>query len=379
MKKKILFLFVFLMVVAPLFFSFAQTNKIEINFFYSKYCSHCHAEKPFLEKLVKKYPQIELKEYEISSSPKNQKIFQEFAQKYNVDTNGVPVTFIGDKYVIGYDNENNKGKEIENYITSYIGEQPANNAEKKIHIPIIGDVNISRFSLPALTVILGTLDGFNPCSMWALIFLITLLLATKSRKRMLVVGGIFILVSSISYFLFMTAWLNLFLFIGFYSFIRILIGIVAIVIGAMRIRDFITFKPGTCKVTDEKEEFKGKIVKRMREVIKPSSLIATIAGVTVLAWSVNLVEFFCSAGFPAVYTNILSQSNLNPLTYYFYIILYVFFYMLDDLVVWLIALITFEKIALTDKYSKWAALIGGVLMVLLGAILILKPAWLMFA
>ncbi len=290
----------------------------------------------------------------------------------------MPVTFIKDKYVIGYDNENNIGKEIENYVVSYLGEEPSE-SDKKIHIPLIGDIDIGKFSLPALTVVLGTLDGFNPCSMWALIFLITLLLATKSRKKMLFVGGIFILVSSISYFLFMTAWLNLFLFIGFYSFIRILIGGIAIGIGVMRIRDFITFKPGTCEVTDKRERLKGRIVKKMKEVVQPSTLIATIVGVTILAWSVNIVEFFCSAGFPAVYTNILSQSTLAKPVYYLYILLYVFFYMLDDLIVWLIALVTFEKIALTDKYSKWAALIGGILMVVLGIILIIKPSWLMFA
>lgn len=378
-NKNLLVFFIFLMVLVPLFFSFGNFKKIEINFFYSKYCPHCHKEKPFLENLTKKYPEIELKEYEISSSKENQKVFEEFCQKYKTDCMGVPVTFINDKYVIGYGDESTTGKEIENIVISYVGSQQNNNIQKKIHIPIIGDVNISRFSLPALTVFLGTLDGFNPCSMWALIFLITLLLATKSRKRMFLVGGIFILISAISYFLFMTAWLNLFLFIGFYSFIRIVIGVVAIVIGATRVHDFITFKPGTCKTTDKREKLKVSVVNKMREVVKPSTLLATILGVIVLAWSVNVIEFFCSAGFPAVYTNILSQSNLTRPVYYLYILLYVFFYMLDDFIVWLIALVTFKKIALTDKYNKWAALIGGILMVLLGVILILKPSWLMFS
>lgn len=381
-KKRILVLIIFLFLGTLLspFLTIAEENNIKINFFYSKYCPHCHEEKPFLEILAKKYPQIELKEYEVSLSPDNQKIFEEFCQKYKADCAGVPVTFINDKYIIGYENENTTGKEIEDIVVSYLGDQQNDNKiQKKIHIPIIGDVDISRFSLPALTVVLGTLDGFNPCSMWALIFLITLLLAAKSRKRLILIGGIFILVSSISYFLFMTAWLNLFLFIGFYSFIRIAIGLVAIIIGAMRIRDFITFKPGTCKTTDKREKLKGRVVKKMQEVVKPSTLLATIFAVTVLAWSVNLIEFFCSAGFPAVYTNILSQSNLVRPAYYFYILLYVFFYMLDDLIVYLIALITFKKIALTDKYSKWAALIGGILMFLLGIILILKPTWLMFS
>lgn len=380
MRKKVFLLLGVLFLLCAFFVLPALASaKIEVNFFYSESCPHCHAEKPFLEKLAKKYPQIELKEYEVSSDVANQKVFEDFCQKYNADCIGVPVTFVNDKSIIGYGDESTTGKEIENAVISSLGSQENNSAQKKIHIPVVGDVDIGRFSLPALTVVLGTLDGFNPCSMWALIFLITLLLAAKSRKRLLLVGGVFILVSSISYFLFMTAWLNLFLFIGFYSFIRIVIGLVAIVIGAMRVRDFVTFKPGTCKVTDGKEKFKDKIARRMQDVIEPSTLIATFFGVALLALSVNLIEFFCSAGFPAVYTNVLSQSNLARPVYYLYILVYVFFYMLDDLIVWLIALVTFEKIALTDKYSKWAALIGGILMVILGIVLILKPAWLMFS
>jgi thiol-disulfide isomerase/thioredoxin len=385
-KKFIIFLGVFLFLSS--FFVFpaqAAQKKVDIDFFYSKYCPHCHKEKPFLEKLVREYPQIQLKEYEITSSQENRELFAKTAKKYNVDSGAVPITFIGDNYVIGYESEQTTGKEIENYVIDALGgqkvvdENKTKNTLKSIRVPFLGSIDISKFSLPALTITLGTLDGFNPCSMWALFFLITLLLTSGSRKKLLLIGGVFILVSSISYFLFMTAWLNLFLVIGFYNFIRYLIALAAIVIGIWRIRDFIYFKPGTCKVTGTEGKLHDKIARKMQDVLKPSTLIATIFGVALLALSVNLVEFFCSAGFPAVYTKILAQSQLSTMGHLFYIFIYVFFYMLDDLIVWLIALFTFNKIALSDKYAKWAALIGGVLMVILGVILVLKPAWLMFA
>ncbi|MBI4359315.1 MAG: hypothetical protein HY577_01910 [Candidatus Nealsonbacteria bacterium] len=220
------------------------------------------------------------------------------------------------------------------------------------------------------------MDGFTPCAMWDLLLLISLLLTVNSRKKLWLVGGTFILASGILYFLFMTAWLNLFLLLGYVGFVRLIIGLVAVGVGLWRLRDFLTWHPGVCQVSDRNHP--GEIERKIRGLLVPAALPVTFLGIVALAFSVNLVEFFCSAGFPAIFTQILAIQKVSPLLRYFYILVYDFFYMLDDLVVFSLAVLTLQKIGFTDKYSRWSCLIGGLLIFLLGIALVFKPELLMF-
>ena len=188
---------------------FAQAEKIQINFFYSSICPHCKEEKEFLKTLKEKYPEVEIKEYEVTSSPENQKILQDFYERYKVsekDKGWVPVTFTPTKYFIGFNQQT--ATEIESCIKECMGGDAP--PSKKIKIPILGEIDLLTLSLPVLTLILGALDGLNPCAMWVLLFLIALLMNTRSRKRMCLIGGTFILVSGIVYYLILGAWLKLF-------------------------------------------------------------------------------------------------------------------------------------------------------------------------
>ena len=203
-----------------------------------------------------------------------------------------------------------------------------------------------------------------------------MLLAAKSRKKIALVGGIFIAVEGLLYFLFMAAWLNALLFMSFVSWTRILIGVFGIAFGIWRIRDFITWKPGVCKVVDEKSE--GKILQKMKNILKPSALPATIFGVVVLAIGVNLIEFFCSAGFPVIYTRILSAQGIDTIQYYLYLAFYNLFYMLDDLIVFGVAFFTLSRFNFSEKYNRYSTLVAGVLILILGALLIFKPELLVF-
>jgi thiol-disulfide isomerase/thioredoxin len=181
MKKFIFisFLFIFLFSFLPVF---AQ-EKIEVNFFYSQTCPHCQEENAFLDSLAKKYPQIEIKRYEVISNRENQKILKDFYEKYQVPAGKqgwVPVTFTPTKYFIGFNQQT--GKEIESCLKECLGEEGV--TSQRIKIPFFGEVDISKMSLPTLTVVFGAMDGFNPCAMWVLLFLIALLINTRSRKRM---------------------------------------------------------------------------------------------------------------------------------------------------------------------------------------------------
>ncbi|OIO45988.1 MAG: hypothetical protein AUJ31_02715 [Parcubacteria group bacterium CG1_02_39_15] len=360
-------------------FSLAQ-QKVEINFFYSAICPYCEKEKEFLKELKEKYPEIEIKEYEVISNPKNKEILKDFYEKYQVpekDKGWVPITFTPDKYFIGFNQQ--IAEDIESCIKEcLIGEKPA---PQKIKIPVFGEIDISKMSLPALTVTLGALDGLNPCAMWILLFLIALLINTRSRKRMWLVGGTFITASGIVYYLILTAWLNLFLAISYVNLTRLLIGAFALGIGTWQIKNFVGYR-GVCPVTEGGTKFRDRIRSGLRDraeklVFSPLTL-GILGGVIILALGVNLVEFFCSAGLPAIYTRILALNPISTLSYYLYLLLYTFIFMLDDLIIFSLAVITLSRIGFTAKYNYWATLFGGLLIFALGILLIFKPELLMF-
>jgi len=357
-------------------FIFAQSEKIEIYFFYSAICPHCAEEREFLKGLKIKYPELEIEEYETFFHPENQKTLNDFYEKYKVpgqERGFVPVTFTPTKYFIGFDEQ--VGTQIESCIKECFGQGPQ--IPQKIKIPFFGEIDISKLSLPVLTLIFGTLDGFNPCAMWILFVLISLLLPLRSRKKIALVGGTFIFAEGLLYFLFMTAWLNIFLAMRYVFLTRILIGIFGISFGIWRIREFLTWKPGVCKVVDHSKS-QEKIMDKMKNILKPSTVPATILGVISLAFGVNLIEFFCSAGFPVMYTRILTLQNVGKIHYYLYLFFYNLLYMLDDLLVFGFAFFTLSRFGFSDKYNKYSTLVAGILIFVLGILLIFKPEFLMF-
>jgi len=272
--------------------------------------------------------------------------------------------------------DNEEFKADEEKITKILDNFLSLKKDEIVSLPFFGKINLSKLSLPVLTVVVGGLDGFNPCAMWVLVFLLALLMTFRSRKRMLLVAGVFILVSAVFYYLVLAAWLNLFLFLSYVDLTRMIIGFIAVLAGLWQIKEFLESRPGVCEVSQSR--WNQKITERAKKYIYSAALPLTLLGIAALALSVNLVEFFCSAGLPAIYTRILSLSHLHSLAYYLYLLLYVFVFMLDDLLILAIAVITLEKIDFTDKYSRWSALIGGAIIFILGILLIYAPQFLMF-
>lgn len=418
MKKYIGKIFVVLTLLFVLFPAFAtvnaqeeevKDNKVNIYFFWGEGCPHCEKEKLFLEKLEDKYPEVEVKDYEVWNNPENLKLMKAFVKELDVDVRGVPFTVVGEHHVIGWLSEEYTGKKIEEAVecamadgckdvgVELIAEGEVNEQvkgetveefmeqekEKEVvgipetmDLPIIGEIETKDFSLPLLTVVLGVIDGFNPCAMWTLVFLISLLLGLKDRKKMWILGIVFIATSAFVYFLFMAAWLNFILFIGMVTWVRAIIGLVALVGGGYSVREYIINKDGNCKVTNK--EKRQKVFQKLKDITHKKSFWLAIGGIILLAFAVNLVEAVCSAGLPAVYTQILSLNGLSKIQYYFYILLYIFFFMLDDLIIFFVAMTTLRMTGANNKYAKWSSLIGGILMLIIGLLLIFKPELLMF-
>ena len=380
-------------------------GQVNLYLFHREDCPHCQQEIIFLKTLEEAYgARLKVSKYEIFSSRENLDLFKTAGRLYNVDVSGVPVTVIGDQVIIGYGGDLSTGSQIKKavdrclsaYCPDLLGDylasqtvqpepqsakepdQPApswNNLPEYLNLPLLGQVKIRALSLPALTIAIGLMDGFNPCAMWVLMFLISLLLGMKNRRRMWLLGGTFILVSGLVYFLFMAAWLNLLIFLGFLTIVRLVIGGVALVTGGYNLREYWIHRPG-CKVV--KSESRRRIFEQLKAITQKPSLFMALGGIILLAFAVNLVELLCSVGLPAVYTQVLTLSALPILQYYLYLVAYVFFFMLDDLLVFLIAMLTLRAVGLSDKYSRFSSLIGGLIILIIGLLIIFKPGWLMF-
>ena len=376
-------------------------NSVNVYFFWGSGCPHCAKEKPFLESLEKKYTSLKVYKYEVWYNNSNKDLLVKVGSKLKVDVNGVPFTVIGDKQFTGYLNDETTGKEIEDSIRYCFKQKCAdpigqllgiadasadsknsdqavksNTMPEKISVPLIGEIRIKDVSLPVLTVIIGALDGFNPCAMWTLLFLLSLLIGMHDRKRMWILGSTFIVASAAVYFLFMAAWLHLILFIGFIFWVRLAIGVIGLGGGIYNLREYFVNKDSGCKVTDDKE--RQKIFGAAKRITREKHFLLAMGGIILLAAAVNLIEMICSAGLPVLYTQILAMSNLPLWQYYLYLLFYIFIFMFDDLFVFIVTMKTLELTGITTKYSRFSHLVGGILMLLIGLLLVFKPELLMF-
>jgi len=393
--------FIFLSFIIFIFLNFnavfAKDETVKVYFFNATGCPHCKEEKPFLEKMKQKYPQLEIIELEVTGNKDNLKLLTDVGKKLNVNVSGVPFTVIGEKYISGYMDENTTGVKIEDTINCVIntkcedvvGTLKNSNSKsnivsslkmpEKLKVPIFGEIEIKNLSLPVITIILGILDGFNPCAMWTLIFLITLLLGMEDKRKMWILGTVFILASGLVYFMFMVAWLNLILFLGFVVWIRIIIGLVALYAGYHNLKEYkedLKNNTATCKVTKGKNQ--QQIFEKLKKITQNRNFWLALGGIILLAFAVNMVEAICSAGLPAIFTQLLAINELPKIQYYGYILLYLFFFMLDDMIVFGIAMVTLQLTGVTSKYTKYSHLVGGIIMLIIGLMLIFKPEWLMF-
>ena len=219
---------------------------------------------------------------------------------------------------------------------------PAGQEAATFELPWIGkSINLDDVGLPAFTIAIGLLDGFNPCSLWVLIMMISMLAAVGDRRRMLAIAGTFVVIEGIAYFAFMAAWLNLFMVIGISRASEVVLGAIAIVAGLINVKDFFAFGRGISLSIPAAA--KPGIVARMRHLMHEQSLWLAIAGTVVLAILVQVVELLCTSGLPALYTRILTLKQLDPWTYYGYLLLYNVMYMLDDVIVLTIGVVTLSQ------------------------------------
>ena len=397
MKK--IFTYIILTFTILIFPNIVKAEEVNLYLFHSQDCMHCASEREWLSSIKDEYPYLNIYEYEVTRNKENNDLLESVKERLSSTSRYVPFTVIGEQHWIGW-NDDNKDKityAIENYdhskrdivyevINGIDGENIDNTEEDKnvedasnFTIPLLGKIDAKKVSLPLVAIVIGFIDGFNPCAMWVLIFLISMLMGMKNKKRMWTIGLTFLASSGLVYLLFMVAWLNIAITLTQVMWIRLLVGLVGLIGAVINLRSYYNElkKPDAgCEVVDNNK--RKKIMAKIKKFTSEKSLLLALVGVITLAFSVNLIELACSAGLPLIFTQILALNNLGLFEYSIYILLYLIFFLIDDIVIFVIAMKTLEVTGISTKYTKYSHLIGGIIMLIIGILMIFKPSWLMF-
>lgn len=383
----------------------AQTSEngtVLIEVLERKDCEHCQAELQYLSILKKERSDIIVKTYDIDT-PEGKQLFETVVSRAKL-TKATPITIVGSTIFQGFDTPETTGPHIEFLLNEnrntldqgfarFLESGTIGSVGKSeglacttdgdvckpveepilVKIPLLGTINIRSWSLPALATVLGFLDGFNPCAMWVLVTFLIALMQTGSRRRMLQIAGLFLLAETLQYYLILNVWFKVWDFVGMDRIITPVVGILSVGSGLFFLYEW--YKSlGTemaCRVVDMEE--RSKIIRKIRSFSTSKLTIATAIGIVALALSVNIIEFACSIGYPQTFTKIIELNGLGFWQTQLLMALYIFFYMVDDLVVFGLALWGFDRIHMTESFSRWSALIGGALMLVLGWMLIFYP------
>lgn len=352
-------------------------QELNLYFFWSARCPHCLKAKPVIEQLPEELPWLRLHSREVSQDMEARGEYMAMAQLFGEKARSVPGFFYCGKMQVGFDSAEGMGAQIRRDLEQchkdlLAGHPPSIEIKgEDIAIPVFGQIDARAHSLPFLTIVIAALDAFNPCAFFVLLFLLSLLIHTRSRRRMLFIGGVFILFSAAVYFLFMSAWLNLFLITGMQRLFTAAAGTVAMVLALINIKDF--FMPGRGITLSIAEEKKPGLFQRMRSLLQADNMVALTIGTMTLAIAANSYELLCTSGLPMVYTRVLTMASLSTGSYYLYLLFYNLIYVLPLLLILLLFTFTLGQRKLQLNEGRLLKLLSGIMMLELGLGLLLLP------
>ncbi len=369
-------------------------NPVVIYFFWGDGCPHCAEAEPFLEKLARRYPEVEIRDYEVWNNEENRDLMFSMAEAYGFEAQYVPTIFIGDQHWVGY--SETIGEEIEAAVKACRADgcrdagagivpgieaqptpvaPPAGQPQSSdvVKLPIFGEVDLQGQSLLVSTLLISFVDGFNPCSVWVLSMLLALTLHTGSRKKVLIIGLVFLTVTALIYALFIAGLFTVLSIMSFVGWIQAVVALVSFFFGLVNIKDYFWYKEGlSFTIADDK---KPGIFQRMRKVMDASQSFWGLMGATiVLAAGVSLVEFSCTAGFPVLWSNLVSAQQVSTTTFVLLLLVYMLVYQLDELAIFGTAVITLRASKLEEKQGRILKLIGGTLMLTLAVVMLVNPS-----
>lgn len=373
--------------------AWSKNTTIEFSIFSRPDCVHCIELKKFLDTTYPIWSPIQPKYYDINI-PENNELYQKFTDSNHL-SKVTPIILVGNEIIEGFGWAETTGKLIQDTaatmsmsslfenkietLNTHIwwewcsADAPCIVPPKRldINLPFVGVVNLREYSLPILAILLGFVDGFNPCAMWVLVMFLTILMQTGSRKKMFQIAGIFIMAEAIMYYMILNVWYKTWDFVKLDHIITPIIGVVSFAAGTYFIYEFFTNKDGECKVTSS--EHKRKTTEKIKKMVNAPMTVAVFFATIGIAFSVNIIEFACSIGIPQAFTKLLEMSTISGFMKQMYILLYTFFYMFDDFIVFGIALYAFHYLHLTTKYTRYCLMIGGIIMLILGYFFLFDP------
>ena len=334
-------------------------------------CPHCEEAKRFLDRLRRDEPDLAIAFRDVERDPQARARLGELVSKTPGAILAVPAFHARGELLIGFVDEETSGARVRAMVARAARGPPAqaSPAAGSVELAWFGTrVDVEDVGLPAFTVVIGLLDGLNPCSMWVLVLMISMLASVGDRRRMVAIAGTFVAIQGIAYFAFMAAWLNLFLVIGISRTSEIVLGVIALAAGLVHVKDFFALGRGiSLSIPDSA---RPGIYQRMRALVHERSLLLAIGGTVALGVLVQVIELLCTSGLPALYTRILTLRQLDPWTYYGYLALYDLMYMLDDLALLAIGVATLSGRRMQERQGRLLKLVSGLAMVLLGLYLV---------
>jgi thiol-disulfide isomerase/thioredoxin len=349
----------------------AAPARAQLVFFWGVGCPHCEEAKPIVAALAREFPELEVEQVEVRRDPKGSERFVSTMRELGAGAVGVPTFVLGRDYVIGFAPETTES-ELRELVQRALRGEAAPVRDRSVVLPFVGRIDPNAISLPAFTMLVGLIDGINPCAMWVLLVLLGILMRVKSRARLLLFGGTFVVVSGVVYFIFMVAWTHVFAIVGISRLVTIGLGAIVLLMGLINLKELIWFEKGVSLMIPDKA--KPGLYRRMRAIARGAGTPAAYLGIVVLAFLVNLIELGCTLGLPAVYTRILTlREDLSGPVRYAYLGLYNLAYVVPLALIVLTYAATLHRFALGERGAKVLKGVSGVLLVLFGLLFILAP------
>lgn len=334
-----------------------------LRYFWGVGCPHCERARPVIDRLEREFPHLVVERYEVFETREHHDVFLETLEYYGSTSRGVPQIFFEDYGWIGF--SEGTAEQIEDAVRGRL-------VSREIELPLFGTLSAEATPAALITVAIAFVDGFNPCSLWVLTMLLGLVAHTRSRKRILLVGTVFLLVTAGIYGAFMLGLLNIFAITGTTLLLRIVVAVIAVSMGLINIKDYFAFKRGLSLTIPAR--FHRRITAGSRSMAGASASTLGVAAMTaVFAAGIALVELPCTAGFPVIWSRYVTSSVAAGSAFAALLALYLLVYLAIEVVILLVALVTMGRISFSDRQARPIKLIGGAIMVSLGGYYVARP------
>lgn len=382
----------------------ARAAGADVMLFWGEGCPHCALAKPFLEGLAAD-ERVTLRSFEVYGDEGNRRIFAAAGRSFGFEPGSVPTILVGDEVYIGFSDV--VARRVEARVAACLergcpdpwqrvaeaaglsrapseaaGVPPAGRTGaaltptelEPLTLPLIGPVALAGRSELATTALIAFIDGFNPCSLWVLSLLLAVVINTRSRRKVLLVGTTFLVVAAAVYALLLAGLVNLLALVAVLPWVRVGVALIALAFALVNLKDYAWWGRGPSLSIPEAS--KPGIYRGIRGVMaRERSTVAMLGATAAMAAGVTLFELPCTVGFPMVWANLMAQWKPSAAAFGGLLFVYLVVFLIDELALFAAALVTLRATRLEERQGRLLKLVGGMVMLFLAAVMILEPDW----